>query len=107
MKIDLNEIYTKLEAWQKERGIIVDKENYIINIMKEFNYLLTALRDYEKIKNGERAIRSGTFKIESTIGKMIVFEGTTEGEIEITLEVVEQEIIHTLCNIAKLTLSKS
>ena len=107
MKIDLNEIHTKLEAWQKERGIIVDKENYIINIMKEFNYLLKALRDYEKIKNGERAIRSGTFKIESAIGEMIVFEGTTEGEIEITLEVVEQEIIHALCNITKLTLRKT
>ena len=50
MKIDLTEIYAKLEAWRDERGITAEsqKEGYIINIMEEFGELAAALRDYER-----------------------------------------------------------
>ena len=46
MKINLNEIYAKLEAWRAERKITADsqKEGYIINIMEEFGELSQALR---------------------------------------------------------------
>ena len=50
MKIKLNKIYAKLEAWRSERKITAQsqKEGYIINIMEEFGELAAALRDYEK-----------------------------------------------------------
>ena len=50
MKIKLNEIYAKLEAWRAERKITAEsqKEGYIINIMEEFGELAAALRDYER-----------------------------------------------------------
>ena len=50
MKINLNEIYAKLEAWRDERKITAEsqKEGYIINIMEEFGELAAALRDYER-----------------------------------------------------------
>ena len=50
MKIDLTEIYAKLEAWRAERKITAEsqKEGYIINIMEEFGELANALRVYEK-----------------------------------------------------------
>ena len=50
MKIDLNEIYAKLEAWRSERKITAQsqKQGYIINIMEEFGELATALREYER-----------------------------------------------------------
>ncbi|MDD7323610.1 MAG: hypothetical protein SOU37_01375 [Campylobacter lanienae] len=50
MKINLNEIYAKLEAWRDERKITAEsqKEGYIINIMEELGELAAALRDYER-----------------------------------------------------------
>ncbi|MDD7741850.1 MAG: hypothetical protein PUJ19_03740 [Campylobacteraceae bacterium] len=50
MKIDLNQIYAKLEAWRAERKITAEsqKEGYIINIMEELGELAAALRDYER-----------------------------------------------------------
>ena len=107
MKINLNEIYDYLEAWRYERKITAEsqKDGYIINIMEELGELGQALRDYEKIKNGERALRAGTFDIKSTLGEIIIFEGTTKGEIEITLEKAEHEIIDALCDIAILTIN--
>ena len=50
MKINLNEIYAKLEAWRAERKITAQsqKDGYIINIMEEFGELSAALRDYER-----------------------------------------------------------
>lgn len=107
MKINLTEIYAQLEAWRAERGITAEsqKAGYIINIMEELGELAQALRDYEKIKNGERVLRAGTFDIKSTLGEMIIFEGTTKGEIEITLEKAEHEIIDALCNISVLTIN--
>lgn len=107
MKINLNEIYDYLEAWRDERKITPQsqKDGYIINIMEELGELSQALRDYEKIKNGERVLRAGIFDIKSTLGEMIIFEGTTKGEIEITLEKAEHEIIDALCDIAILTIN--
>ena len=107
MKIDLTEIYKGLDEWRAERGITADsqKAGYLVNVMEEFGELAQALRDYEKIKNGERVIRAGTFDIKSTLGEMIIFEGTTKGELEISLEKVEHEIIDALCDISVFTIN--
>ena len=107
MKIDLTEIYKGLAEWRAERGITAEsqKAGYIVNVMEELGELAQALRDYEKIKNGERALRAGTFDIKSTLGEMIIFEGTTKGEIEITLEKAEHEIIDALCDISVFTIN--
>ena len=107
MKIDLTEIYKGLKAWRHERGITAEsqKAGYLVNVMEELGELAQALRDYEKIKNGERALRAGTFDIKSTLGEMIIFEGTTKGEIEITLEKAEHEIIDALCDISVFTIN--
>lgn len=107
MKINLNQIYKGLDEWRAERGITAEsqKAGYIINIMEELGELAQALRNYEKIKNGERVLRAGIFDIKSTLGEMIIFEGTTKGEIEITLEKAEHEIIDALCDIAIFTIN--
>lgn len=107
MEINLTEIYKGLAEWRAERGITAEsqKAGYIINIMEELGELAQALRDYEKIKNGERALRAGTFDIKSTLGEMIIFEGTTKGKIEITLEKAEHEIIDALCDISVFTIN--
>ena len=86
MKIDLTEIYKGLDEWRAERGITAEsqKAGYLVNVMEEFGELAQALRDYEKIKNGERVIRAGTFDIKSTLGEMTIFEGSTKGELEIS-----------------------
>ena len=107
MEINLTEIYKGLDEWRAERGITAEsqKAGYIINIMEELGELAQALRDYEKIKNGERALRAGTFDIKSTLGEMIIFEGTTKGKIEITLEKAEYEIIDALCDISVFTIN--
>ena len=107
MKIDLTEIYKGLDEWRAERGITAEsqKAGYLVNVMEEFGELAQALRDYEKIKNGERVIRAGTFDIKSTLGEMTIFEGTTKGELEISLEKVEHEIIDALCDISVFTIN--
>ena len=107
MKIDLTEIYKGLDEWRAERGITAEsqKAGYIINIMEELGELAQALRDYEKIKNGERVLRAGIFDIKSTLGEMTIFEGTTKGELEISLEKVEHEIIDALCDISVFTIN--
>ena len=107
MKINLKQIYKGLDEWRAERKITAEtqKAGYIINIMEELGELAQALRDYEKIKNGERVLRAGIFDIKSTLGEMTIFEGTTKGEIEITLEKVEHEIIDALCDISVFTIN--
>ena len=107
MKIDLTEIYKGLDEWRAERGITAEsqKEGYIVNVMEELGELAQALRDYEKIKNGERVTRTGIFDIKSTLGEMTIFEGSTKGELEISLEKVEHEIIDALCNISVFTIN--
>ena len=107
MKINLKQIYKGLDEWQAERGITAEsqKEGYIINIMEELGELADALRDYEKIKKGGNVTRAGTFDIKSTLGEMTIFEGTTKGELEISLEVIQHEIIDALCDIAVFTIN--
>lgn len=107
MKIELIDIYAGLKAWRDERRLTAEsqKDGYLINIMEELGELATALRDYEKIKNGERVLKAGTFDIKSTLGEMTIFEGATKGEIEITLEKVEHEIIDALCDISVFTIN--
>ena len=107
MKIDLTEIYKGLDEWRAERGITAEsqKAGYIINIMEELGELAQALRDYEKIKNGESVTRAGIFDIKSTLDEMTIFEGTAKGEIEISLEKAEYEIIDALCDIAVFTIN--
>lgn len=48
MKIDLNQIYAKLEAWRAERGITAEsqRQGYLRNIMEELGELAAGLRDY-------------------------------------------------------------
>ena len=50
MKINLEQIYKELQAWQEERGITAksQKTGYLVNIMEEFGELATALREYER-----------------------------------------------------------
>lgn len=50
MKINLTEIYAKLEAWRAERKITAEsqKDGYLVNVMEEFGELAAALRDYER-----------------------------------------------------------
>lgn len=81
MKIKLNEIYAKLEAWRAERRITAEsqKEGYIINIMEEFGELAAALRDYEK---------SSVTKQDAT-----------------KKQIAEHEIIDALCDIAIFTIN--
>lgn len=107
MEINLTEIYKGLDEWRAERGITTEsqKAGYLVNVMGEFGKLSQALRDYEKIKNGESVTRAGMFDVKSTLGEMIIFEGTTKGELEISLEKVEHEIIDALCNISVFTIN--
>ena len=107
MKIDLTEIYKGLDEWRAERGITAEsqRQGYLRNIMEELGELAQALRDYEKIKNGERVTRTGIFDIKSTLGEMTIFEGSTKGEIEISLEKAEYEIIDALCDISVFTIN--
>ena len=107
MKIDLTEIYKGLAEWRAERGITAEsqKEGYLVNVMEELGELAQALRDYEKIKNGERVTRTGIFDIKSTLGEMTIFEGSTKGELEISLEKAEHEIIDALCDISVFTIN--
>ena len=107
MKIDLTEIYKGLKEWRHERDITLEsqKKDYLVNVMREFGKLSQALRDYEKIKNGESVTRAGMFDIKSTLGEMTIFEGSTKGELEISLEKVEHEIIDALCNISVFTIN--
>ena len=107
MIIYLDKIYSDLECWRTQNKITAEsqREGYIINIMEEFGELADALRDYEKIKKGGSVTRAGTFDIKSTLGEMIIFEGATKGEIEITLEKAEHEIIDALCDIAVFTIN--
>lgn len=48
MKINLNEIYSQLEAWRDERGITDEsqRQGYLRNIMEELGELAAGLRDY-------------------------------------------------------------
>ena len=104
---NLLDIYKHLELWRKEKQIVLEnaKAEYSVNVMGKLGKLSQALKDYEKIKNGEKATRAGIFDIKSTLGEMVIFEGTTKGELEISLETIEHEIIDALCSISVLTIN--
>ena len=83
MKINLNEIYAKLEAWRDERGITAEsqKGSYLVNIMEELGELASALRDYEKFSKHDCPY------------------------CEIDKQKAEHGIIDALCDIAVLTIN--
>lgn len=118
MKIDLTEIYKGLKAWRHERGITAEsqKAGYIINIMEEFGELSQALRDYEKIKNGEQVkkkIVSDWYIADNNIysnssAQYITLADAARELIkykEVTLADAEHEIIDALCDIAVFTIN--
>ena len=49
MKINLNEIYSQLEAWRAENKITAEsqKDSYLVNVMEKFGELSQALRGLE------------------------------------------------------------
>lgn len=107
MEIKLTEIYKGLKEWRHERGLTAESQRngYLVNIMEELGELAQALRDCEKIKKGGSVTRAGTFDIKSTLGEMLIFEGTTKGELEISLKTIEHEIIDAICDICVFTIN--
>ncbi|MCI6178477.1 MAG: hypothetical protein MR658_06605, partial [Campylobacter sp.] len=103
MTINMAQIYAQLEAWRDERKITAEsqKDGYIINIMEEFGELSSALRDYEKIKNGEQIIKKHIAKEWN--------ENNTKwavlGYKKVTLADAEYQIIDALCDIAVFTIN--
>ncbi|MCI7501347.1 MAG: MazG-like family protein [Campylobacter sp.] len=103
MKIDLTKIYAGLKEWRDERKLTAEsqKDGYIINIMEEFGELSSALRDYEKIKNGEQIIKKHIAKEWN--------ENNTKwavlGYKKVTLADAEYQIIDALCDIAVFTIN--
>ncbi|MDD7599227.1 MAG: hypothetical protein SPJ69_07235 [Campylobacter sp.] len=83
MKIDLNQIYAKLEAWRAERGITAEsqKEGYLRNIMEELGELAAGLRDYASWSKCDLRF------------------------CQIHKEMAEREIVDALCDIAILTIN--
>ena len=81
MKINLTEIYAKLEAWRAERRITAEsqRQGYLRNIMEELGELAAALRVYEK---------SSVTKQDAT-----------------KKQKAEHEIIDALCDIAVFTIN--
>ena len=94
MKINLNEIYSQLEAWRHERGITAEsqKEGYVVNVMEELGELAGALRCYEQIKEF----------LNKNKGKMC---GYQYHKHSLMLIEAEHEIIDAICDIAVFTIN--
>ena len=94
MKINLNEIYAKLEAWRDERKITAQsqKEGYLVNVMEELGELAGALRCYEQIKEF----------LNKNKGKMC---GYQYHKHSLMLIEAEHGIIDALCDIAIFTIN--
>lgn len=103
MKINLSEIYAGLKAWRDERRITAEsqKDGYIVNVMEELGELSSALRDYEKIKNGEQVIKKHIAKEWNENNA----EWAVLGYRKITLREAQHAIIDALCDIAVLTIN--
>lgn len=103
MTINMAQIYAQLEAWRDERKITAEsqRQGYLINIMEELGELSSALRDYEKIKNGEQIIKKHIAKEWN--------ENNTKwavlGYKKVTLADAEYQIIDALCDIAVFTIN--
>lgn len=84
MKIKLNEIYSKLEAWRAERKITAEsqREGYLRNIMEELGELAVGLRDYDSWS------KCCDLRF-----------------CQIHKEMAEREIVDALCDIAVLTIN--
>ena len=91
MKIYLNEIYAKLEAWRAERKITAEsqKEGYIVNVMEELGELATALREYERFSKTDLAYN---------LPDDLAYYDTVK-------KVAEHEIIDALCDISVFTIN--
>ena len=94
MKINLNEIYSQLEAWRDKRGITAEsqREGYLVNVMEELGELVGALRCYEQIKEF----------LNKNKGKMC---GYQYHKHSLMLIEAEHEIIDALCDIAIFTIN--
>ena len=94
MKINLNEIYSQLEAWRDKRGITAEsqREGYLVNVMEELGELAGALRCYEQIKEF----------LNKNKGKMC---GYQYHKHSLMLIEAEHEIIDALCDIAIFTIN--
>ena len=103
MKINLTEIYAGLKAYRAERGLTAEnqKAGYIVNVMEEMGELAKALRDYEKIKNGEQAFKMTTTKMKLADD---IFCEVVERKA-LCLADAEHEIIDAICDIAVLTIN--
>ena len=91
MKIDLNEIYSKLKAWREERGITAQsqKDGYLVNVMEKLGELASALRDYEKFSKTDLAYN---------LPDDLAYYDTVK-------KVAEHEIIDALCDISVFTIN--
>ena len=94
MKINLNQIYSQLEAWRDKRGITAEsqREGYLVNVMEELGELAGALRCYEQIKEF----------LNKNKGKMC---GYQYHKHSLMLIEAEHEIIDALCDIAIFTIN--
>lgn len=83
MKINLTEIYAKLEAWRDERKITAEsqKEGYLRNVMEEFGELAAGLRNYDSWSKCDLRF------------------------CQIHKEMAEHDIIDALCDIAVFTIN--
>ena len=103
MLINLTQIYKGLEDYRKERGLTAQnqKAGYIINVMEEFGELATALRNYEKIKNGEQAFKMTTTKMKLADD---IFCEVVERKA-LCLADAKHDIIDAICDIAVFTIN--
>lgn len=103
MKINLTEIYKGLKAYRQERGLTAEnqKSGYIINIMEEMGELAEALRDYEKIKNGEQVVKKyiASEWVENNAKYALIKYK------KVTLADAEHAIIDALCDVAVYTIN--
>lgn len=91
MKINLTEIYAKLEAWRHERGITAEsqKAGYLVNVMEELGELATALREYERFSKVDLAYN---------LPDDLAYYDTAK-------KVAEHEIIDAICDICVFTIN--
>lgn len=103
MTINLSEIYAGLKAYRHERGLTAQnqKSGYIVNVMEEIGELAEALRDYEKIKNGEQVIKKyiASEWVENNAKYALIKYK------KVTLADAEYSIIDALCDISVFTIN--
>ncbi len=103
MKINLTEIYAGLKAYRHERVLTAEnqKAGYIVNVMEELGELAEALRDFEKIKNGEQVVKkyiASEWNENNAKYALIKYK-------KVTLADAEHSIIDALCDISVYTIN--